>query len=192
MQATFLKSLTKLEDLPSGDKPQVAFVGRSNVGKSSLINHLTSTKNLARVSRSPGRTQTINLFDIDGQFFLVDLPGYGYAKASKEKQDDLFQIVDTYLREAEQLKLVFLIIDARLGPTELDRDMLEFLLSSGVSFVMILNKIDKLSRAERIKLASSLKTTYPGIELIEHSSVRKIGRGEILDAMQRRMRGDMK
>ncbi|MHB8831270.1 MAG: ribosome biogenesis GTP-binding protein YihA/YsxC [Patescibacteria group bacterium] len=185
MQVKFLKSLTKLEDLPEGNKPQVAFVGRSNVGKSSLINHITGQKNLARVSAEPGRTQTINLFEFDGRVLLVDLPGYGYAKASMAKRQDFFDMVNDYLCLSKQLKLVFLIIDARIGPTDQDRDMLDYLNYSHTPLVMILNKVDKLSNSESADLVSTLEAAYPGIKLILHSSITGKGRGEILETISK-------
>lgn len=185
MQVKFLKSLTKIEDLPIGEKPQIAFVGRSNVGKSSLINHLTGQKNLARVSAEPGRTRTINLFDVDGRFWLVDLPGYGYAKASQTKRQDFLEMLNNYLEQTEQLKLVFLIIDARLGPTDLDHEMLSYLKSNGTPVIMILNKVDKLSNSEISNLISTLQAGYPGLELIPHSSISGQGRGKILEAIQK-------
>ncbi|MFA6447282.1 MAG: ribosome biogenesis GTP-binding protein YihA/YsxC [Patescibacteria group bacterium] len=184
MQVKFLKSLTKLEDLPRSEKPQVAFVGRSNVGKSSLINHLCNQKNLARVSAEPGRTRTINLFDVDNKFFLVDLPGYGYAKASKDKREEFLNMLNDYLGLTEQLKLVFLIIDARIGATDLDREMLNYLKSNGTPFVLILNKADKLSNSESANLLRTLEAGYPGVELILHSNISGKGRNEILKAIQ--------
>jgi len=188
MQIKFLKSVTKIEDIPMSEKPQVAFVGRSNVGKSSLINHLTGQKDLAHVSAKPGRTQTINFFDVDGQYFLVDLPGYGYAKASKEQRQEYFDMLNDYLGLVSQLNLVFLIVDARHGPTDSDRDMLNYLKSTDTPCIMILNKVDKLSNSEIANLISTLHAAYPGIELITHSSVSKKGRGEILEAVGKKIK----
>ncbi|MCW1891798.1 MAG: ribosome biogenesis GTP-binding protein YihA/YsxC [Candidatus Uhrbacteria bacterium] len=185
MNVTYVKSLTKIEDIPVSHKPQVAFVGRSNVGKSTLINHLAHQKNLARVSSEPGRTQTINLFDVDKKLVLVDLPGYGYAKTSKEKREAFSEMLNDYLALSKQLKLVFLIIDARIGPTDLDRNMLDDLAHSDLEIVMILNKVDKLNQSELAKLKSTLACEYPGMELIPHSSVTNKGRNEILQAMKK-------
>ena len=185
MQVTYIKSLVKLDDLPLGKKPQVAFVGRSNVGKSTLINHLAGQKNLARVSADPGRTQTINLFDVDGRFFLVDLPGYGYAKTSKEKRQGFSLMLHDYLENSENLKLIFIIIDARIGATDLDRDMLDSLAGSDIDVVMILNKADKVSQSDMAKLKQNLEKEFPGLEMIPHSSITKKGRGEIMQAMQK-------
>lgn len=186
--ATFLKSATNLEQLPQDTKPHIAMVGRSNVGKSSLINHLSNQKGLARVSSEPGRTQTINLFNVDGRFYLVDLPGYGFAKNSKAKREDFAGMLRDYLWQAEQLKLVLLIIDARIGPTDLDRDMLAYLASGRIPVALIINKIDKLSNSESIQLQRMLEATYPQINFIPHSNVTGQGRGEIWQAIEQAVR----
>lgn len=189
MQVKFLKSATRLEDIPADDKPQVALVGRSNVGKSSLINHLADQKDLARVSAVPGRTRTINFFDVDGRYYLVDLPGYGYAKASKDKRQDYFEMLDGYLGLVKQLKLVLLIIDARIGLTDSDQEMLNYLSSAGTPLVMILNKVDKITHQQTADLLSVLKAAYPEIKPMLHSSVSKKGRNEILGTIEEKVYG---
>ena len=158
MSATFIKCLTNIKDLPIGNKPHVAIVGRSNVGKSSLINHLVMQKGLARVGASPGRTQTINLFEIDKRYFLVDLPGYGFAKMSKNKRSGFIDMISHYLDRAPDLKLVLLIVDASIPPTDLDHEMLVFLQASGIPTVVVLNKIDKLSKNQLLKEAFPSQT----------------------------------
>lgn len=188
LTATFLKSATKLEELPQNDRPHIAMVGRSNVGKSSLLNHLAGQKGLARVSSEPGRTQTINLFDVDKRFYLVDLPGYGFAKTSKAKRQDFSGMLRDYLWQAEQLKLVLLIIDARIGPTDLDRDMLAYLDSGRIPVALIINKIDKLSNSESIQLQRTLESTYPQINFLVHSNVTGVGRGEIWQTIEKAVR----
>lgn len=188
MPTTFLKSATNLEQLPTDTKPHIALVGRSNVGKSSLLNHLTGEKGLARVSAEPGRTQTINLFNVDNRFYLVDLPGYGFAKTSKAKRQDFAGMLRDYLWQAEQLRLVLLIIDARLGPTDLDRDMLGYLASGKIPVVMVVNKIDKLSNSESINLQRKLEAEYPYLPFIPHSNVTGKGRGEIWDTIEQVVR----
>lgn len=163
-------------------------VGRSNVGKSSLINDLAGHKGLARVSNEPGRTRLINLFEVDKSFLLVDLPGYGYAKASKTKRDGFADLIHTYLWEAKQLKLILLVIDARLGPTDLDREMLAYLESSKIPVAMIVNKIDKLAKSEAIQLMATLEAGYPHYALIPHSAITGAGRGEIRQLIQQAVR----
>jgi len=188
MSAIFLKCLTKIEDLPIGNKPHVAIVGRSNVGKSSLINHLTMQKGLARVGASPGRTQTINLFEIDKRYFLVDLPGYGFAKMSKDKRSGFIDMISHYLNRAPNLKLVLLIVDASIPPTDLDHEMLVFLQTAAIPAVVVLNKIDKLSKNQAIVLIKKFKTDFPDNECITHSTFTSKGRGEIWEAIERAVR----
>ncbi|MFA5936115.1 MAG: ribosome biogenesis GTP-binding protein YihA/YsxC [Patescibacteria group bacterium] len=190
MNTTFVKSATRLEDLPQGKKPHVAMVGRSNVGKSTLLNSLTGQKGLARVSSTPGRTQMMNVFDVDGRYFLIDLPGYGYAKAPKALRNGFAGMIHDYLWQVQQLKLVLLIIDARIGPTDLDREMVEYLASGTIPVVMIINKIDKLSNSEAVNIVRHLQTTYPNMTLIPHSSVSGKGRGEIVQEMEKAVRAN--
>lgn len=179
MSCLFIKSASRIEELPVSDKPHIAMVGRSNVGKSSLINSLTGFKDMARVSAEPGRTRLINMFEVDHRYFLVDLPGYGYAKISKEKRAGFADMINTYLWDVKQLRLVLLIVDARLGPTDLDREMIAVLMAANITFVMIANKIDKLSRSESTNLFRQLDASFPGALVIPHSKVTGVGKGEI-------------
>lgn len=184
MNAEFVLSTIDLKRLPKNDKPHIAMVGRSNVGKSSLINSLTQRTDLARVSSSPGRTQTMNLYAIDHRYYLMDLPGYGYAKTSQEQRVAFADMLDRYLRETEQLKLVLLIIDARLGPTGYDQEMIENLRTYEIPFVIIVNKIDKLKKAEEAQLLKSLGEYFPDVQIISHSNVEKGKRDVILHAIE--------
>ncbi|MBI5654109.1 YihA family ribosome biogenesis GTP-binding protein [Candidatus Uhrbacteria bacterium] len=179
MNATFLKSIVKIDDLPKSDRPHIAFLGRSNVGKSSLLNSLTGQKGLARVSATPGRTQTINVFDVDKRFYLIDLPGYGYAKTSKVKRVAFEGLLNQYLNRTENLKLSLVIIDARLGPTDIDREMFAFLEDTQKPFVVIANKTDKLKKTEIAALTKMLADDYPGVTVVLHSNVTNKGAGEI-------------
>ena len=188
MPITFVKSLTRLEDLPRDSRPHVALVGRSNVGKSSLLNHLAGQKGLARVSAEPGRTQTINLFDVEGRAYLVDLPGYGFAKTSKAKREAFSGMVREYLWQATALRHVFLIIDARIGLTDLDHDMFEYLSSGKIPTTIIVNKIDKLSHSESIQLLRRLESESPQTDFIPHSNVTGKGRGEIWQILEQTAR----
>ncbi len=188
MSATFLKCLTDLTELPEGDKPHVAIVGRSNVGKSSLVNHLTEQKSLARVSAKPGRTQTLNLYEIDRRYYLVDLPGYGYAKTSKTKLAGFADMIGDYLVQTRQLKLVLLIIDAFVGPTDLDREMFSFLQSSNIPVVIVTNKIDKLSPAQLTGLPQVLANSFSDTPSVPHSVLTNKGRGEIWETIERAVR----
>jgi len=184
MNSEFVSSTVDLDRLPQNDKPHIAMVGRSNVGKSSLINALTQRTNLARVSGSPGRTQTMNLYAIDNRFYLMDLPGYGYAKTSQEQRVVFADMLDRYLAETKQLKLVLLIIDARLGPTAYDQEMIEKLFSYELPFAIVVNKIDKLKKAEEASLLKSLGEYYPDVQIIPHSNVEKGKRDVILRAIE--------
>jgi GTP-binding protein len=145
----FVKGVVDLEGLPKPDRAEVAFAGRSNVGKSSLINALTNRKNLARASNTPGRTQELNFFDIAaGRAFLVDLPGYGFAEAPKSHVDAWTRLMLDYLRHRANLKRVFLLIDARRGIGPVDKDVLDLLDKSAVNYQIVLTKADKIRKSE--------------------------------------------
>lgn len=184
MAGTFLKSATRIEDLPIGAIPQVALLGRSNVGKSSLINHIAGEHKLARTSAEPGRTRTMNVYEIDKQFRFIDLPGYGYARVSKEEREKLRAMIGSYLSEAPHLALVLLITDGRHELTELDIDTLESLQREHIPFVIVANKIDGVSRSEAGSRLATLRRTYPNVQVIGHSARAGAGRGEILEAIQ--------
>lgn len=183
LPAKFITSSVHPAELPE-DRAHVAMVGRSNVGKSSLINHLTGQKALARVSSEPGRTQTINLYDIDGRFYLADMPGYGFAKFTKGHRAIFAEMIMDYLEETEQLRLVLMIIDARMPPTALDQQMIEWLRTERVPFVLVLNKVDKAKTSEKTKLVRELTAHYPGVRLIEHSVSSGKQRDELLVAIE--------
>ncbi len=184
MQSEYVLSTPHLHDLPKNERPHIAFIGRSNVGKSSLINSLTQRKDLARTSAAPGRTQTINLYSIDRSYYLVDLPGYGYAKTSRDQREVFAEMIENYLLETPQLRLAFLIVDARIGPTDLDQNMLAFLQLHQIPFVMIVNKMDKLKRTEAQKLLHTLEEHFSGMPIIPHSNVADGNRAKILRALQ--------
>jgi GTP-binding protein len=148
LQLRFVASATRSAQLP--DSPaEVAFVGRSNVGKSSLINALANQKQLARVSNTPGRTQLINIFRHDGGGTLVDLPGYGYAKVPGRVRNDWREMIEGYLLGREPLEMVFVLVDGEIGPTPLDRQMLDWLRDSGVPHTVVATKTDKVKSSQR-------------------------------------------
>ena len=171
---------------PSEAIPQVAFSGRSNVGKSSLINTLLNRKSLARVSSAPGKTITINYYGVDNKFYLVDLPGYGYAKRSMESKKSWSTLTDDYFLKnpsADALKLVIQLIDIRTGPTEDDIMMMNFMISQDIPFVVATTKTDKLSKTQLTKALEDLKTTYfenTDIEIFPFSSVTREGKEALL------------
>ena len=170
---------------PKETKPQIALSGRSNVGKSSLINTLLGRKSLARVSSAPGKTITINYYGVDNKFYLVDLPGYGYAKRSMDSKKSWSTLTDDYFTKnpsADALKLVIQLIDIRTGPTEDDIMMINFMIDSEVPFVIVATKTDKLSKTQLSNALIDLENNYfkgTGIEIIPFSSVTRDGK-EIL------------
>ena len=157
-EATFLRGVAKLDQLPPAGLPEVAFAGRSNVGKSSLINALTGRTSLARTSNTPGRTQEINLFDLGGRLMLVDLPGYGFAQAPKEVVERWTRLVFAYLRGRPSLMRVCLLIDARHGPMKADEEAIELLGKAAVPFQLVLTKTDLVRKAELEALTLGLET----------------------------------
>ena len=155
--------------------PEVAFIGRSNVGKSSLINSLLGRRRLCRTSSTPGKTRLINFFRINGSFYFVDFPGYGYAKVSKKLRSSWVGLLDSYLTRREQLAVCVLIIDSRIGPTGQDLKTIEWLQRLSLPFFIISTKADKLSRSElqkSLKYAGSLNTR---VDLVAYSVTKKIG-----------------
>lgn len=143
--AEFITSSTRLEQLPKNTFPEIAFIGRSNVGKSALINFLTNHKALAKTSSRPGKTQTINHFLINNEWYLVDLPGYGYAQTSKKNRSKWSVFTVNYLTKRENLHCVFLLIDSSISPQKVDLDFIRFMGISALPFVLVFNKIDKQS-----------------------------------------------
>ncbi|WP_194776427.1 ribosome biogenesis GTP-binding protein YihA/YsxC [Pararhodonellum marinum] len=147
-KATFLVSNSDFKNCPATSKPEVALIGRSNVGKSSLINMLTNNKSLAKTSGTPGKTQLINHFDIDDKWLMVDLPGYGFAKASKTLKKDWDQMIRGYLTHRENLQVTFVLIDSRLEPQKIDLEFILWCAQNEVAVVLIFTKSDKLSNSK--------------------------------------------
>lgn len=174
--------------LPENRLPEIAFAGKSNVGKSSLINAVMNRKSLARTSAQPGKTQTINFYNVNGAFYLVDLPGYGYAKVSEEVKAKWGKMVERYLRQSRQLKAVFLLIDIRHEPSANDRQMYDWIISQGYHPIIIATKLDKLKRSQ---VPSALKTVREGLKagketiILPFSALTKQGREEIYEVIDR-------
>lgn len=168
--------------LPDNQKIEVAFAGKSNVGKSSLINALMNRKSLARTSAQPGKTQTINYYNINDELYFVDLPGYGYAKVSQETKEQWGRMVERYLQTSRQLKAVFLLVDIRHRPGENDRNMYDWILHQGYQPIVIATKLDKIKRSQ---LQKQLKEVREGLDagkdttIIPFSAETKQGREEI-------------
>lgn len=168
--------------LPQNLYPEVAFAGKSNVGKSSLINGLMNRKSLARTSSQPGKTQTINFYNINNALYFVDLPGYGYAKAREEIRVKWGKMIENYLHQSQQLKAVFLLIDIRHAPSENDRIMYQWILSQGYQPVIIATKLDKIKRSQidkQMKLIRTTLETEKDTVIIPFSAETKQGREEI-------------
>lgn len=159
-QAQFVSSYGKYSQIPKSDRTEIAFSGRSNVGKSSLINKLFNRKSLARVSSVPGKTVTVNFYSLEN-IYIVDLPGYGYAKVAKTEKLRWAGLIEGYLNADRELGLVFQLIDFRHPPTADDVMMINFLIDSGIPFVVILTKADKLKKTQREERLSSLQSELP-------------------------------
>lgn len=176
--------------LPRNDKPEIAFAGKSNVGKSSLINGLLNRKALARTSGTPGKTQTINFYNINDSFYFVDLPGYGYAKVSQKEREKWGKMIERYLNNSEKLVLVFLLIDIRHEPSANDKMMYDWIIESGFSPVVIATKLDKIKRSQLQKNVSIIRKTL-GMEsddiIFSFSAITKQGRDEIWEYIEGNM-----
>ena len=186
--STFIGSCQRVEDKPKRRAPEFAFIGRSNVGKSSLINMLCAKKDLARTSAMPGKTVLINHFMINDSWYLVDLPGYGFAKLSKVKQQQLKKMIQDYVGKSEELAMLFILIDSRHKLMEIDKNFIEAVAQAGVKFSVIFTKCDKLSKSElaRTTNANIAQITPLGedISFFTTSSEKNIGRDEILDYIE--------
>jgi len=185
-EAKFVISNTDYKKCPKPDKPEFAFIGRSNVGKSSLINMLTKRKNLAKTSGKPGKTQLINHFIIDETWYLVDLPGYGYAKTSKSNRAAWSKMIEEYLINRENLQLVFVLIDSRLEPQKIDIEFINWLGKKGIPLALAFTKTDKQTRNKTEKSIAQfrkalLKTWEETPLLFSTSAETGIGRDELLN-----------
>ncbi len=184
--AIFEKSSARISECPTGHRPEFAFIGRSNVGKSSLINMLTGQNGLAKTSVSPGKTRLINHFMINDQWFLVDLPGYGYAKVSKSMKVEFAKIIKNYILKRENLSCLFILIDGRLEPRENDLEFINWCGTNEVPLVLIYTKTDKLATREfninKKKMEAKLMETWDELPTsFVTSAIKKTGREEVLD-----------
>ncbi len=173
--------------LPQNALPEIAFAGKSNVGKSSLINGLMNRKNYARTSAQPGKTQTINFYNINEELYFVDLPGYGYANAAVEVKAKWGKMIERYLHSSKQLKAVFLLIDIRHDPSANDKQMYDWIVSNGYEPIIIATKLDKIKRSQVDKHLKAVRTGLgaPGTSiLLPYSALTKQGRDEIYECIQ--------
>jgi len=172
--------------------PEIAFAGKSNVGKSSLINALMNRKSLARTSAQPGKTQTINFYNVNDSVYLVDLPGYGYAKVSQEIKEKWGRLIERYLHGSKQLKAVFLLIDIRHEPSANDKKMYEWIVYQGYDPIIIATKLDKINRSQvqkHLKMVRTGLNVKPGTPILPFSAASKQGREEIWNLMEELLSG---
>ena len=172
---------------PQGNKPEFLLVGRSNVGKSSFINTLLNQKNLARISSRPGKTQTLNFYLVNDNFYLIDVPGYGYAAVNHEQQKKMGLMIEEYLEKREEMKRVFMLVDFRMKPTENDVLMYQFLKYYNIPVTLVLTKADKVSTSKKERNLKVIKDTINlavGDDLVLFSSITKQGKDEILKILE--------
>ncbi len=180
----FVKSVHNIKDVPKLRLREVILCGRSNVGKSSFINSLFNRKNLAKISSTPGKTRSINYYQIDDKFYLVDLPGYGYAKTSIKEREYWERIISEYFAKSAYITLAFHLIDSRHNPTELDMKFNSILKNRLINYIVLLNKADKLKQSERVKAKNNALKYFPelsyGQNLFFYSTINKTGKKDIL------------
>jgi GTP-binding protein len=184
--AQFISSHANVEKSPPPDKPEFAFIGRSNVGKSSLINMLTNQKYLAKTSGKPGKTQTINHFLVNDKWYMVDLPGYGYASVSKDKREGFGKMIEQYILKRENLYCLFILIDSRLEPQKIDLEFIQWCGSKKIPICLTFTKVDKLTKHQLHRnisiYQSTLKQTWSDLPaILMTSATEKTGRENLLD-----------
>ena len=185
----FERSVFKFSDLPQKNLPEVILCGRSNVGKSTFINNLFNRKNIARVSSSPGKTRSINYYNVDDTFYLVDLPGYGYAKVSKKEREFWGKLISDFILKSKNIKLAIHLIDSRHKPGELDIQLNELLIHTQIPYIVLLNKADKLKQSEFNVAIKNISNTFPellpGENLFFYSAAKGKGKKEITNRLSK-------
>jgi len=188
-EANFIFSTTDKENFPNETLPEIAFAGRSNVGKSSFINSIVLRKNLARTSQNPGKTQSINFYNIEDNFILVDLPGFGFAKASKTSRQDWQKLIYEYIQHRNNLKFVAVMIDSRIEPMERDLAFIEWLENEKKNYLIVLTKIDKISASKLNETISQWKYLTAECkylkEILSTSAITRVGRDEFLAILKK-------
>ena len=185
-RAQFVRSAARPADFPRDDLPQVVFAGRSNVGKSSVINRLLGRRNLARVGSAPGKTTHINYFGVDDKLYLIDLPGYGYAKVSQRERERWGRLIEAWFADTRFMTLGILIVDARHKPTADDRTMSDFFLGTGKPYVVVANKLDKLRKSQVEDNLACIRQTLElpeEVELIAFSAEKGDGKERLLELL---------
>ncbi len=178
----FIGSFYKLDQLPTDSLPQIAFAGRSNVGKSSLLNKITGHRKAAKVSQTPGKTRALNFFLINEEFYFVDLPGYGYAKVSKVEKESWGQLIEDYLVSSQNLAGLMLLLDCRRDPNAEDEDLIRWLSEKEMPCVAIITKTDKITRDKTNRKARQIENAY-GLTSIPFSTTKGTGKDEVLQAV---------
>lgn len=181
-QCEFVGSFFALDKIPRDRRPQIAFAGRSNVGKSTLLNHLVGRRRMAKVSNTPGKTRSLNFFLINDRFNFVDLPGYGYAKVSKTERASWAKLIEGYLKTSEQLAGLVFLLDCRREPNEDDFQMLDWLADNQLPTIVVVTKTDKLNRDKTRRKLMQVEAQL-GLPTIEFSSLARVGKNELLAAI---------
>jgi GTP-binding protein len=185
-KSVFVKSMTDMKDHPGGSLPEIAVAGKSNVGKSSLINYLCNQKKLAKTSGTPGKTRLVNFFLINDAFHLVDLPGYGYAKVAKTEQKAWARMIENYLSETRNLKAMLILVDIRHKPTENDLMMFNWAAQYGLPVICAATKADKIAKSKRFNQMNMIRKTIgygKGFDIFPVSSQDKFGKEALIDAI---------
>lgn len=183
----FVKSVFELNDLPGSDMPQLILCGRSNVGKSSFINSISNRKGLAKTSSTPGKTRSINFYLVDNSFYIVDLPGFGYAKTSIKEREKWGKLVSKYILDSKSIHHAFHLIDSRHEPTELDCKLNSWLIEAKKDYSVILTKADKLNQSENHKATKLVKTFFTGLELNKNLFLYSTVTGKWKKPLQKRI-----
>ena len=174
-KAKFETSVFNFNNILKTDKPQIVLVGKSNVGKSSFINTITNQKKLAKVGQTPGKTRSINFFNVNDEFYLVDLPGYGFSKMSEMQKQQINKLIDTYISNAKNIKHIFFLVDIRNKPSQNDRQMYEWLLDRNIPFTIIATKADKIAKTKTEEYIKEIrKSLFAKEEIIPFSSEKRI------------------
>lgn len=178
----FETSVFNYNNILKTDKPQIVLVGKSNVGKSSFINTITNQKKLAKVGQTPGKTRSINFFNVNDEFYLVDLPGYGFSKMSETQKQQINKLIDTYISNAKNIKHIFFLVDIRNKPSQNDRQMYEWLINRNIPFTIIATKADKIAKTKTEEYIKEIrKSLFAKEEIIPFSSDKKINVDIICD-----------
>lgn len=183
LDCKFIGSFYKLEQIPKDRRPQIAFAGRSNVGKSTLLNKLTGQKKLAKVSQTPGKTRSVNFFLINDKFYFVDLPGYGYAKVSKKERDDWAKLLEEYLSQSPHLKGIIILLDCRREPNTDDIQLIDWVATKEMPAIAVVTKADKLNRDKINQKVKQIEKNF-GLSAIPFSAVNGVGKNEIFNAIE--------